>query len=180
MSTGLRAGDVVRLLAVVLALAALLTAAAIFLPEEEVIVDAGVRVLRVMTSNPAVCLPVNGEYYDWIELANVSQEPVDMSGWKLTNQLDVRTGYVFPELTLAPGESAIVYAALQPEEETGMMFSGFALSADGTSLVLLDGHGRYCDVLDILSTSLCSWIKVTHRIQLVTKEFGSARQVISR
>lgn len=153
VSTGLRAGDVVRLLAVVLALAALLTAAAIFLPEEEAIVDAGVRVLRVMTSNPAVCLPVNGEYYDWIELANVSQEPVDMSGWKLTNQLDVRTGYVFPELTLAPGESAIVYAALQPEAETRMMFSDFALSADGASLVLLDGHGRYCDVLDIPAIS---------------------------
>ena len=153
VSTGLRAGDVVRLLAVVLALAALLTAAAIFLPEEEAIVDAGVRVLRVMTSNPAVCLPENGEYYDWIELANVSQKPVDMTGWKLTNQLDVRTGYVFPELTLAPGESAIVYAALQPEGETGAMFSGFALSADGASLVLLDGHGRYCDVLDIPAIS---------------------------
>lgn len=150
----LRFSDVVRLLAVVLICAALLFGAAFYLPEEQVIVDSGVRILRAMTSNPGTCMAVNGEYFDWLELVNLSDEPVDMTGWKLTDQLDVRTGYVFPEMTLSPGESAVVYAAARPEDAPAdALFCDFPLSADGVSLTLLDSRDQYCDILDIPAIS---------------------------
>lgn len=49
-----------------------------------------VVISRVMTSNPSACYSVRGKYYDWLELMNISAEPVNLDGWKLTDKGDLR------------------------------------------------------------------------------------------
>ena len=103
-----------------------------------------------MTSNPNTCLPVGGEYLDWVELVNLSGEPVNLKGWRLTSGLDVREGCVFPDRTLQPGESLIVYAGTRPASAPeDALFCSFGLNADGDSLALSDGNNVVRDAVEI-------------------------------
>lgn len=112
--------------------------------------ETGVRILRVMTSNNASCMPVAGEYLDWVEIANLSDKPVDFNGWRLAGGLDVREGCVFPEKTLQPDESVIVYAGNRPlGAPADALFASFTLDADGASLSLYDSKNIPCDAVDI-------------------------------
>lgn len=104
---------------------------------------------RLMTANPAACYSVDGEYYDWIELMNISSAPVDLKGWKLTDGADLREAYVFKSHVLSPGESLRVYCADAPEGYAGdALFTGFGLSSDGEFLLLADPQ-QHISALDV-------------------------------
>lgn len=104
---------------------------------------------RVMTSNPAACYSVDGEYYDWLELLNVSDAPVDLRGWKLSDDADLRDAFVFTSGTLAPGGSLRVYCDQAPEGYAGdEIFTGFSLSNNGELLVLSD-PSQHISALDV-------------------------------
>lgn len=94
---------------------------------------------RVMTSNPGVCYGINGRYYDWLELKNVSAEEVNLEGWRLTDSGDLRDAFTFGNVPLRPGEKLIVYCAMAPKNyRGGAIFTGFKLSSDGETLLLSD------------------------------------------
>lgn len=109
------------------------------------------RILRVMTSNDNTCMPLDGEYLDWVEVANLSAQPVDLKGWRLYSGIDVRSGYVFPQKVLQPGESAIVYAGGQYASyyKGDAAVANFTLSADGVSLTLMNADNVACNSLDV-------------------------------
>lgn len=109
-----------------------------------------VRILRAMSSNSSTCLPVEGEYLDWVELANISDQPVELKGWRLSSGDDIREACVFPEMTLQPGESVIVYAGDRPAGAgADLLFASFTLNADGDSLTLYDANNAVCDALEL-------------------------------
>lgn len=109
-----------------------------------------VRILRAMTSNPATCMPVAGEYLDWVEVVNLSSEPVDLNGWRLSSGMDIREGCVFPETVLQPGQSVVVYAGARPTgSPADALFANFTLSADGASLSLSDNHNVVQDSVEV-------------------------------
>ena len=139
------------LLALACILCALLLGAAFVLPAASP--DSSqqdVRFLRVMSSNPDVCLPVAGEYRDWIELVNLSDEAVELTGWRLTEGLDVRGGMVFPKTVLEAGASLVIYGGDPVEGATSdALFCGFNLSANGASLHLIDASFQERDSLEL-------------------------------
>ena len=108
-----------------------------------------VVVSRVMTSNPSACYSVDGAYYDWVELQNISPEAVNLKGWRLTDSGDIRDdACVFGDVTLDPGASMIVYCHERPEGYAGdALFSGFRLSADGAVLMLSDPRQSYATLV---------------------------------
>ena len=140
--------DWLRALGLTLALAVFACAAAFLAPLlEPPEADLPVVISRVMSSNPAACFSVEGRYYDWLELTNLSGEPVSLKGWRLTKTADLRGGYVFDELALQPGEARIVYCDDPPENYEGSeCFSGFRLSADGELLTLADARQRFASL----------------------------------
>ena len=98
-----------------------------------------VVISRVMTSNPSACYSLRGKYYDWLELQNISGEPVNLAGWRLTDAGDLRGAFTFGDITLQPNERLIVYCHKKPDNFTGSeIFSGFKLSSDGETLLLSD------------------------------------------
>lgn len=138
------------ILCAALLVCALLGGASALFQEEGAAEASTVRILRVMTSNPAVCLPVGGEYRDWVELANLSDEAVSLKNWRLTSGLDVRGGFVFGDVVLQPGETLVVYGGDPvPDAEEEALFGGFSLSSDGDSLTLSDGRTQVRDHLEI-------------------------------
>jgi len=122
-----------------------------FLPADDAAAEAPAVVInRVMTSNPSVCFSVDGRYYDWVELLNLSDETVSLAGWRLSDDVDQRGAFAFGDIALPPGGSQLVYCAPEPEDfGGGEVFCGFKLDADGELLALSDGNRRLVQVLDV-------------------------------
>jgi len=97
----------------------------------------------------------NYESSDWIELHNNSEMVIDISGWYLTDESDLKTKWQFPsgmgQLVLQPGDFLIVFAsgktqAQNPgnypyEDPAGYLHTNFQLSKSGEYLALIDADG---------------------------------------
>ena len=146
------AGGWLRLAALSALIAALTWVAVHYLPPRALSSADGspVVIAGVMTSNPSTCYSVDGEYYDWLELLNLSGDTVDLAGWRLADTVDQRGAFPLDGITLPPGGSRIVYCAPRPEGyEGGEVFCGFKLGADGELLALSDPGRQLVQVLDV-------------------------------
>ena len=145
------AGDWLRLFVLATAIAALAWAGAAFVSADDGSGETSAVVIdRVMTSNPSACYSVHGEYYDWVELRNISGETVSLSGWRLGDTVDQRGAFELGDSALPPGERLIVYCAKAPDGFEGSeKFTGFKLSANGEVLALSDGQRRLMQVLEV-------------------------------
>jgi hypothetical protein len=92
--------------------------------------------------------PADGDYEDWIELYNPGSDPVDLSGYFLTDVLTNTTTWEFPEGTIVPGNGRLLVWAdsessqNQPGREP---HTNFRLSAAGESIGLFGAGGVLID-----------------------------------
>jgi autotransporter-associated beta strand protein len=71
-----------------------------------------VRINEVMASNGNVIADEDGDFEDWIELYNYGTEPVDLSGWGLSDSYNNPFKWTFPEGTvIGAGEYLLVWAS---------------------------------------------------------------------
>ncbi len=70
-----------------------------------------VLITEVSASNREVVLDDDLAPSDWIELYNRSDRTVSLAGWRLIESGRPRRGWVFPEITLAPGSYLTVWAS---------------------------------------------------------------------
>ena len=111
-------------------------------------VDAPLRLSEVMTSNGSTIVLADGEMPDWIEIENVSDAPVDLTGWALVNQAKPSNAFAFPGGTLGAGERVVVYCDnVRKSLVNGQYHAPFKLSASGATVVLLDKRGNTADVV---------------------------------
>lgn len=89
----------------------------------------------------------NGAYGDWIELYNPGENPVDLSGWTLSDDKDDPGRWTFPEGTVLE-EYLIVFADLaDTQDAAGYCHTSFALKTNGETLYLYDAQGDLVDKL---------------------------------
>ena len=109
-----------------------------------------VIISQVMTGNPSLCLSVEDVYYDWLELKNTTEDTVSLKDWILSDHADLRNACRFGDVSLPAGGTCIVYCARRPSGHAGPeIFSGFGLSANGETLLLLDPAERQPFVLEV-------------------------------
>jgi hypothetical protein len=81
-----------------------------------------------------------GDRDDWIELLNLTSQPVRLDGRFLTDNSAEPRKWTFPAgTTLAAGGRMIVWADEEPKE--GKLHASFKLSGDGEELALVDTDG---------------------------------------
>lgn len=73
--------------------------------------DSPIIISEVMSNNATTLQDQYGEYPDWIELYNCSENDVDLSGWGLTDDTGALGRWQFPPVILPPGEYLTVYAS---------------------------------------------------------------------
>lgn len=66
---------------------------------------------EVMAKNTLTLPDADGSYPDYIEVVNRSDAPAVLTGYGLTNDPDEPLKWRFPEIVLAPGETALVFAS---------------------------------------------------------------------
>ena len=82
------------------------------------------------------------EYYDWVELKNISNNPVELSDYYLSDKGSDRAMYQLPALELKSGELIIIKCTDGSTEVSG---APFALSSEDESLYLSYKDGTLCD-----------------------------------
>jgi len=93
---------------------------------------------EVMTDNDAAYVDEAGEVEDWIELANTSDQALELSDYELRD--DHGHSFALPAQTLANGAVAVVIA--DSDRSQGPLHADFKLSATGLVLEVFDTRSR--------------------------------------
>jgi hypothetical protein len=89
-----------------------------------------------MADNDNVVQDEVGDYDDWLELYNAGDEPMDLGGMYLTDDLADPTQWQIPDTVIEPGGFLLFWA--DDEEEEGPLHTNFKLGAGGEELGLFD------------------------------------------
>jgi hypothetical protein len=103
----------------------------------------GIVINELMAANDTTASDEFGEFDDWVEIANVGTAAVALDTLSLTDDPADPTAYVFPSVTLNPGEYFLVWADDEPSQ--GDQHAPFKLSAGGETVYLMQG-GNPVDV----------------------------------
>lgn len=89
----------------------------------------------------------NGAYGDWIELYNPGTEPVDLSGWTLSDDKDDPGRWTFPAGTVLEDYLIVFADRAGTTDAAGYCHTSFALRTAGETLYLYDAAGELVDKL---------------------------------
>lgn len=89
----------------------------------------------------------NGAYGDWIELYNPGTEPVDLSGWTLSDDKDDPGRWAFPAGTVLEDYLIVFADRAGTTDGAGYCHTSFALRTAGETLYLYDAAGELVDKL---------------------------------
>lgn len=105
------------------------------------IVSENIVINELMADNSSTIADPNGEFDDWIELYNPTNNLIPLTGKYLTDKKDNLTKWKFiePNLFLAPNEYLLVWC----DENSGQIghHTNFKLSADGEFVALIENDG---------------------------------------
>lgn len=88
-------------------------------------------------------LDEDGQSSDWIELLNVSERPVSLKGWYLTDDADDLTKWELPEVVLGLGAYLVVFASGKDRNDPeGELHTDFSLSSEAGYIALVRPDGR--------------------------------------
>ncbi|ASB49406.1 CotH kinase family protein [Alkalitalea saponilacus] len=66
---------------------------------------------ELMSSNSNTIADEDGDFEDWIEIYNYGDDPINLNGWGLSDDENNLFRWVFPDVTIAPGEYRIIWAS---------------------------------------------------------------------
>jgi len=102
----------------------------------------GLIISEVMTSNSRYLPQSGGKYTDWVELYNAGEEEIDLSAYRLTDDL-TRDGLTLPQETLKPGQYKMIFCAGEKAVQDGV-HADFKLN-DQVDRIYLCRGGELCD-----------------------------------
>lgn len=106
--------------------------------------DHDVVINELMASNSTTIQDPNGDYDDWIEFYNTSNQPKDISGYYLTDNPVNLTKWQFPANTIIPPNGYFIVWA-DEDSSQGAYHCNFKLSASGEQLIFLNPSGEIVD-----------------------------------
>ncbi|HRH66734.1 MAG TPA: CotH kinase family protein [Bacteroidia bacterium] len=106
--------------------------------------NTAVVINEVMASNAATAADSTGEFDDWIELYNNSSQPVDISGYYLTDNWYHLDKWAIPANTVIPANDYLIIWA-DEDSSQGAYHTNFKLSGSGENIYLLDASVALAD-----------------------------------
>lgn len=91
-----------------------------------------------------------GEYDDWIELRNLTDTPVDLTGCYLTDNPASPRKWAFPAGTTIPADGYLLVWADEDGQDTPGLHASFKLAKSGEQILLVDKDANANQVLDAI------------------------------
>ena len=103
---------------------------------------------ELMAANTKSLTDPQGQYEDWLELHNLTNDVVNLSGMYLTDKVNNLKKWAFPENTTIPaGGYLLVWLDEDGKAETGL-HANFKLSRNGETVALVDTDKHGNQILD--------------------------------
>ena len=106
---------------------------------------------EIQSSNQSTIVDDDGDYEDWIELYNYGNEPIDLTGFGLSDNPSRPFKWIFPSGTIGPGEFLLVWASNKDREAGGVYHTSWAISKDGEDILLSDPVGNVVDAVPAMA-----------------------------
>ncbi|MCS7090600.1 MAG: CotH kinase family protein [Verrucomicrobiota bacterium] len=103
---------------------------------------------EILADNRSTLMDPQGEFDDWIELHNVTDEPVDLTGMYLTDRATNPRKWAFPPGTILPPRGFLIVWADEAGSAALALHANFRLDREGEELLLVDTDARHNQVLD--------------------------------
>jgi spore coat protein CotH len=103
-----------------------------------------------MASNTSTIADPQGEFDDWIELHNITAQPVNLTGYYLTDEPTIPRKWAFPTGTIIPADGYLLVWADEDGMATPGLHASFKLSGLGEQIYLIDTDAHLNAVLDFI------------------------------
>ena len=99
------------------------------------------KINELLARNDSVNTDESGEFDDWLELFNPTDQPLNLAGLYLTDDLSELTKWQFSDSmdVIMPGDYLLIWC--DEDISQGNQHTNFKLSADGETVVLTSGNG---------------------------------------
>ncbi len=105
---------------------------------------------EIMSNNQSTLADDDGDFSDWIELYNPSDETVSLEQWYLSDDLEELQKWRFPARTIEPKSYLLVFASGKNRPPlSGPLHTNFRISADGESILLSYGENQLIDQITL-------------------------------
>ena len=99
---------------------------------------------EILSSNNSILQDIDGDYSDWIELYNPTDDIINLQGYSLSDNILDLTKWTFPDVEIQPQSYLLVFASSKDKFEDGELHTNFKLSQDGEPLIL-SNNGEVID-----------------------------------
>ena len=82
------------------------------------VVNGPLIINEVMPSNCSYLMQSDGEYYDWVELKNISEDSIDLGRYALSDDPGELHKFPLPDISLEPGDSILIMCSGNTELTT--------------------------------------------------------------
>ncbi len=106
---------------------------------------------ELMAANTQSITDPQGEYEDWLELHNITDEVVNLAGMYLTDKADNLKKWEFPEGTTIPAHGYLIVWLDEDGKATDGLHANFKLSRNGETVMLVDTDARNNQIVDIIA-----------------------------
>ncbi|MCO5247848.1 MAG: CotH kinase family protein [Chitinophagales bacterium] len=100
---------------------------------------------ELMSSNHKTIQDKDGDYSDWIELYNPTDEAVHLSGYSLSDKKSKLDKWTFPDITIPSKGYLLVFASGKDIKNPKELHLNFKISSDGEDLFLTNDFGEIID-----------------------------------
>ncbi|MBK7337089.1 MAG: CotH kinase family protein [Saprospirales bacterium] len=104
---------------------------------------------ELMASNTGIITDEAGEYDDWIEIFSLSDVPVFLGNYHLSDNEADPTKWPMPDIWIQPGQYLLFWA--DEDQEQGELHTNFKLSADGEFVGIFAGSAENYALIDGIS-----------------------------
>ena len=103
---------------------------------------------ELMADNDNIIADPQGDYDDWLELHNLTDSPVTLTGMYLSDKEDEPTKWAFPENTEIPANGYLIVWLDEDVDDPEGLHADFKLSKGGEAVLLVDTDANGNAVLD--------------------------------
>ncbi len=112
-----------------------------------IVMAQGLVINEIMASNASTIQDEDGDYEDWFEIYNGTNQTVNLQGYKISDTPSNPGRWTFPDITLAPGDHLLVFASGKNRINGSYLHTNFSISIEGEYLLLSDPNHNILDYL---------------------------------
>ena len=116
-----------------------------------VVKESPIVINELMAANTKSLADPQGQYEDWVELHNLSDTTVDLTGMYLTDKINNPKKWAFPADTAIPAHGYLLVWLDEDGKAEAGLHANFKLSRNGETIMLVDTDTRGNQVLDAVA-----------------------------